>query len=95
MPENIGDVVKDIFVNAFGLFLNFTNLWFWPIIFIGLMLIAIVVVARMIRGSYENRLLKSINRLNKYFLAKPYITDENLIEFNNKMKNVPSILRSN
>ena len=95
MPENIGDIVKEIFSSAFGLFLTLVSQWYWPLIFVGLMILAIIVVARNVRSSYENKLLKSINKLNKYFLAKPYITDENLIEFNNKMKNVPSVLRSN
>ena len=93
--DNIGEVVKDIFRRAFAFILDLVSQWYWPLIFVGLMILAIIVVARNVRNSYENRLLKSINRLNKYFLAKPYITDENLIEFNNKMKNVPSVLRSN
>lgn len=95
MPENIGETVKDIFTRTFSFILTFVLQWYWPLVFIGLMLLSIVVVARIIRKSYENRLLKSINKLNKYFLAKPYIMDDNLIEFNNKMKDVPSILRSN
>jgi hypothetical protein len=45
--------------------------------------------------SYENRILKSINKINSYFLNKPFITEENLVEFNLKMKKVPKVLRNN
>ena len=70
------------------------ELWFWPAIFIGLMILAIITMFFLVRFSYENRILKSVNRLNKYFLAKPYIDEENLVEFNLKMKKVPEVLRS-
>jgi len=71
------------------------ELWFWPAIFIGFMIVAIIAMFFLVRFSYENRILKSVNRLNKYFLAKPYINEENLVEFNLKMKKVPEVLRSN
>jgi len=45
--------------------------------------------------SYENRILKAVNRINAYFLQKPFITEENLVEFNLKMKKVPKVLRNN
>ncbi|NCB48270.1 MAG: hypothetical protein EOM55_01375 [Clostridia bacterium] len=70
------------------------ELWFWPAIFLGLMILAIITMIFLVRFSYENRILKSVNRLNKYFLAKPYIDEENLVEFNLKMKKVPEVLRS-
>lgn len=71
------------------------QLWFWPAIFIGVMILAIIAMILLVRFSYENRILKSVNRLNKYFLQKPYINEENLVEFNLKMKAVPEVLRSN
>ena len=62
---------------------------------LGLMLLAVIVMAFLTKFSYENRILKSVNKLNKYFLSKPFITDENLVEFNLKMKKVPKVLRTN
>ena len=73
----------------------FAELWFWPVVMIGLMLLAVIVMALLTKFSYENRILKSVNKLNKYFLSKPFITDENLVEFNLKMKKVPKVLRTN
>ena len=73
----------------------FAELWFWPIIFIGIMILAVIVLGTLVRKSYENKILKSVNKLNKYFLSKPFITEENLVEFNLKMKKVPKVLRNN
>lgn len=91
----MGEKVINVFRSIFSLLLSFTDLWFWPLVFIGFMLLAIIVVAIVLRKSYEKKLLRSINKLNKYFISTPYIKDENLIEFNNKMKDVPRILRNN
>ena len=73
----------------------FAELWFWPVVMLSLMLLAVIVMAFLTKFSYENRILKSVNKLNKYFLSKPFITDENLVEFNLKMKKVPKVLRTN
>ncbi len=73
----------------------FAELWFWPVVMIGLMLLAVIVMSFLVKFSYENRILKSVNKLNKYFLSKPFITEENLVEFNLKMKKVPKVLRTN
>ena len=67
-------------------FVEFADLWFWPIIIVGLMVLAIFVMAFLVGFSYENRILKSVNKINSYFLTKPFITEENLVEFNLKMK---------
>lgn len=89
--SEIVDSVRNFVVN---LFVTLAQQWFWAAIFVGLMLAAVVVMVALIRASYENKLLKSINKLNKYFLAKPFITEENLVEFNLKMKKVPKTLRN-
>lgn len=84
--------ITDFFRQAFNVF---AHLWFWQVIVVGLMVLAIFVMAFLVGFSYENRILKSINRINSYFLAKPFITEENLVEFNLKMKKVPKVLRNN
>jgi len=83
--------VKDFFWLAFS---EFVSLWYWPIIIIGLMLVVSIVLFSLIGASYERRILKSVNKINNYFLSKPFITEENLVEFNLKMKKVPKVLRN-
>ena len=90
--QSIINDVRDFFQLVFT---EFTDLWFWPVIIIGLLVLAIIVMAFLVGFSYENRILKSINKINSYFLAKPFITEENLVEFNLKMKRVPKVLRNN
>ena len=90
--EEIIASVRDFFNLVF---LEFAGLWFWPIIIIGLMLLAVFVMSTLVGCSYENRILKAVNKINAYFLTKPFITEENLVEFNLKMKKVPKVLRNN
>lgn len=84
--------IRDFFSFVFS---EFAGLWYWPIIVIGLMVLAFIVMLILIGSSYENRILKSVNKINTYFLSKPFITEENLVEFNLKMKKVPKVLRNN
>ena len=90
--EDIIASVRDFFNLVF---VEFADLWFWPIILIGLMLLAVLVMSVLVGCSYENRILKAVNKINAYFLSKPFITEENLVEFNLKMKKVPKVLRNN
>ena len=64
------------------------------VIALGLTLLAVIVIIQSIRSSYETRILKSVDRFNKYFSKQPFINDENLVEFNSRMKKVPRILRN-
>ena len=64
------------------------------VIALGLTLLAVIVIMQSIRSSYETRILKSVDRFNKYFSKQPFINDENLVEFNSRMKKVPRILRN-
>lgn len=90
--EEIIANVRDFFNIVF---IEFAGLWYWPIIVIGLMLLAVFVMSALVGFSYENRILKAVNKINAYFLSKPFITEENLVEFNLKMKKVPKVLRNN
>ena len=58
-------------------------------------LLVLVMLFGIIRSSftYELKLLKNIIKLNKYFAKNPYINDENIVELNTRMKNVPRTLR--
>lgn len=96
---NLLGAIEDVIVSMrdfFQLvFVEIADLPFWPFLMLGLMLSAIAVMGVLIGLSYENKILRSVNRLNSYFLAKPFITEENLVEFNLKMKKVPKVLRNN
>lgn len=65
------------------------------IIFVGLFLLALVIVFISTSNSYEAKLIKAIDMFNHYFVANPQITEDNLISFNNRMKTskVPKQLR--
>lgn len=86
--ESVIDFIQLVFV-------EFADLWFWPAVTVGLMVLAVIVMSFLVGCSYENRILKSVNKINSYFLTKPFITEENLVEFNLKMKKVPKVLRNN
>lgn len=60
---------------------------------LGLLLLTIVVSIIRTSRTYEVKLLKNINKLNKYFIKNPYVNDENIVELNEKMKAVPKTLR--
>ena len=87
---NIFDTVANIIRSA----ADFLGFQYLAIIILGLMLLAMLIMIMGIRSSYESKILKSIDRFNKYFSKKPFITDENLVEFNSKMKDVPKTLRT-
>ena len=87
---NIFDTVASIIKSA----AEFLGLQYLALIVLGLFFLAMLVMIMGIKSSYESKILKSIDKINKYFSKKPFITDENLVEFNGKMKNVPKTLRT-
>lgn len=58
-------------------------------------LLALILLITIIRTSitYEAKLLGKVKKLNKYLARKQNIDDSNLIEFNDKMKQVPKTVR--
>ena len=52
--SEIVDTVRNFVVN---LFVSLAQQWFWPAIFVGLMLLAVLVMISLVKGSYENKLL--------------------------------------
>lgn len=55
----------------------------------------LVLVSSIIRTNftYEVKLLRNVTKLNRYFAKNPYVNDENIVELNERMKNVPKTLR--
>ena len=80
-------------------FLNYitttAGIVYWAIGALALMLLAFVSLLILTKKSYEVTLLRSVDKINKYLLAKPFINEDNLVEFNLKMKKVPKVLRTN
>ena len=62
-------------------------------IFIGLELLTIIVFSVIVSFVYEVRLIRAVDKINSYLYEVQYITENNLIEFNNMMKKVPKTLR--
>ena len=55
--------------------------------------LGIVICCVLISRTYESRLLRSVTGFNRYFKKNPFINEDNLVEVNNKFKNVPKTLR--
>lgn len=87
---NIFDKVSDFF----NLITSEMGILYWSIGVLALMVVAFIVLLVLTKKSYEVTLLASVEKLNRYFLSKPFITEENLVEFNLKMKKVPKVLRT-
>ena len=56
-------------------------------------ILGIVVCCILISRTYESRLLRSVSGFNRYFKKNPFINEDNLVEVNNKFKQVPKTLR--
>ena len=61
--------------------------------FVGVEVLMVIIFAIMASNVYEVKLLRVVDRLNAYLYRNTYIDEKNLIEFNNKMKKVPKVLR--
>ncbi len=56
-------------------------------------LLGIIICCVLIARTYESRLLRSVTGFNRYFKKNPFINEDNLVEVNNKFKQVPKTLR--
>jgi len=65
------------------------------IIFMGLFALTTIVIIISSSSSYEYQLTRAIDKINKFLSKNPRINDDNLITFNNKMKekSIPKALR--
>ena len=63
------------------------------IVAVALFAVSVVICLFFIGRTYESRLLKSVIGFNRYFKKNPYINEDNLVEVNNKFKQVPKTLR--
>ena len=88
----------NIFKHVDKFFITLTNYltynWIF-IIFGGLFLLTAVMVIISTSRSYESKLIKAVDHFNSYFMDNPQINENNLVNFNEKMKAafVPKHLR--
>ena len=66
----------------------------WAVV-IGFALVLLTVIISFIctQFSIELKTLRTVNRLNKYLELNPFVTEDNLVEFNKLMKRIPSTMR--
>ncbi len=92
MVNLLGNFLDDIF-NFFARIFKGAN---FDIIFglgIGLMAIAVIIGIIKTTNCYEGKTIRGLNRINKYLLQNPAITEENLITFHNYIKKMPQKIR--
>ena len=63
------------------------------LIAVAVFLAGVVVCIFLISRTYESRLLKCVTGFNRYFKANPLINEDNLVEVNQRFKQVPKTLR--
>ena len=61
--ESIIDSVRDFFDLVF---IEFSALWFWPVVLLGLMLLAMFVMSFLVGFSYEKPFLFNIKKCHCY-----------------------------
>ncbi len=76
------DWCKDLGLNAIFL------------MFLAVLVIAIGVTVIVIALSVENRTAKAITKVEEYLTNNPFVTNENIVEFNRLMKKIPRTLRT-
>lgn len=62
-------------------------------VFVGVELLFVIYFLIKSHFAYQFRLIRSIDKINIYLLNNSYINENNLIEFNKKMKRVPKTFR--
>ena len=60
---------------------------------LALFVVGVVVCLVFISRTYESRLFKCVTSFNRYFKKNPFINEDNLVEVNNRFKQVPKTLR--
>lgn len=89
--ENIFNKVEGFF-NSLVSYLDLNTVF---IVAISLFIFAMIIVCISTARSYEAKLIKAIDMFNNYFIDNAQINEDNLVQFNNKMKSrkVPKQLR--
>ena len=90
------DKIQKFFESIARYFTNSGYSFSWLfIIFMGVFALTTIIIITASIFSYEFMLIRAIEKINKFLTKNPRINDDNLIPFNNKMKErkIPKILR--
>ena len=87
------DILETI-IDALTRWSNGVGLGLIVAISLGLVLITIVISFVATQASIERKTTKAVAKVNRYLEKHPFITDENLVEFNNLMKHIPNQMRA-
>ena len=85
--------VFDSIINLFGQLSEKIGLSMLSVMGLSLMLLTIIVSFLVTQFSIEIKTAKAVAKINKYLELNPFITDENLVEFNKLMKHIPAPMR--
>ena len=81
----------ETYFNGLGSSMKNLDILFY--VFVGLELLFVIYFLVKSHFAYQFRLIRAIDKINIYLLNNSYINENNLIEFNKKMKKVPKVLR--
>ena len=80
-------------IEAIGAWTEAIGLGWLVVIGLSLVLLTIIVSFVCTQFSIELKTYRAINRVNKYLELNPFVTEDNLVEFNKLMKRIPSTMR--
>ena len=78
------------FINSIGTFLGINMLM---LISLALLVLVIIIQIFVVKLSLETKTAKSIKKIEKYLEDHPFISNENIVEFNRLMKKIPKTMR--
>lgn len=90
LAESIIETIQNFITNITK------NLDFGILALIALGLFAVLLIITFLRirfGAIEVKTSRAINKIANYLLVTPFVTEENLVEFNNLMKKIPDSMR--
>ena len=89
-------MLLDVFsaiINAFGEVVSNIGIGLFAVVGLSLTLLVVIISFVVTQFSIEIKTARAIARLNKYLEMNPFITEENLVEFNALMKRIPQPMR--
>ncbi len=89
--DGIFNFVETYFAGIGANYMKTLDILFY--VFVGLELFFVIFFMIKSHFAYQFRLIRAVDKINIYLLNNSYINENNLIEFNKKMKKVPKTLR--
>jgi hypothetical protein len=81
--QKLFEVIDELFVD------------FAPLMTMAIVILIIIVVLTVVVTSFSIEITtnRAVNKINRYLEKKPFVNEENLVEFNNLMKTIPKPMR--